>query len=117
MTLQKLEIQSSEKFEVVELTLKDKVLSGLISNLRVERSSVPEEVHVVGVREGDEDFYGQLKGYVWVDHIFDIILLEDIEIPEYGLIYTSKDEGLLEEEYSLNYIGYSLSFKEFMEEQ
>lgn len=115
MTLQKLEMHALEKFEVVELILKDKVLPGLISNLRVERSSVPEGIHVVGVREGDEEFYGQLKGYVWVDHIFDIILLEEIEIPEYGLIYTSKDEGLLEEEYSLNYLGYSLRLKEFME--
>lgn len=116
MAEQVLDIQSTEKFETIELTFKDKKIPGLVSNLRVKRSSLPEGIYAVGIREGDESFYGQLKNYVWVDHIIDIILLEELELPEYGLnLIEDENEEITEADYDINYTGGFISLSEFLQ--
>lgn len=116
MVEQVLNIQSTEKFETIELILKDKKIPGLVSNLRVKRSSLPEGVYALGIREGDESFYGQLKDYVWVDHIIDIILLERLELPECGLyLIEDENEKITEADYDLNYTGGFMSLSEFIQ--
>jgi hypothetical protein len=116
MAEQVLNIQSTEKFETIELILKDKKIPGLVSNLRVKRSSLPEGVYALGIREGDESFYGQLKDYVWVDHIIDIILLERLELPECGLyLIEDENEKITEADYDLNYTGGFMSLSEFIQ--
>lgn len=116
MAEQVLNIQSTEKFETIELILKDKKIPGLVSNLRVKRSSLPEGVYALGIREGDESLYGQLKDYVWVDHIIDIILLERLELPECGLyLIEDENEKITEADYDINYTGGFMSLGEFIQ--
>ncbi|MFD2254035.1 LPD28 domain-containing protein [Lactococcus formosensis subsp. bovis] len=116
MSLQKLNIQSAEKFEEIEITLKNKTVKGLVSNLRVERSSVPKGVYIVGIREGDSELYGQLKNYVWVDHLIDVILKEELAVPEEGLYFLDEeDEKLDTESYNLNYPGGQMTLREFLQ--
>jgi|GEM_PF-2895362 len=118
MAVKKLNLQSQEKFETVELIFKDKKIPGLVSNLRIDRSSLPEGIYAVGIREGDEVFYGQLNNYIWVNHIIDIILLEQLELPEDGLyLIEDENEKLTDENYDINYTGGFLSLAEFVQEQ
>jgi len=116
MSLTKLNIQSTEKFEEIEITLKNKVVKGLVSNLRVERSSLPEGIYVVGIREGDSEIYGQLKNYVWVNHLIDVILKEEITLPEEGLYFLDEEDDKLDAEcYNLNYLGGQMTFEAFLQ--
>ena len=116
MSLQKLDLNSSETFETIEVFINGKMYAGLRSDLRVERDTLPEGFYVVGVRESEEDsFYGQLKDYVWVNHIFDIILTEKLELPEFGL-YFSEDE-VSEDTWDFNITYDELTIKQFLAEQ
>lgn len=55
-------------------------VKGLFTNLRVERSSLPEGFHKYSIREGEDDFLSSVKSDVWANHMGDFICKQELDL-------------------------------------
>ena len=64
-------------------------VKGLFTNLRVERSSLPEGFFKYSLREGEDDFLSSVKSDVLVNHMGDFICKQELDLngqDEYDLL-------------------------------
>lgn len=81
-------------FEPAEISVfKDKPVSGLFTNLRVDRETLPEGCKAYDIREGDNDAFSTVEAFVMVNHTGTMITREEIpmrkgdysKIKEFGI--------------------------------
>ncbi len=91
-----------ERYELVEVD--GKVC--LFTNLRLDRSSIPEELYCYDVRDSDalDGSFAQLKSYVLVNHWGTLLSKEAFPLDETGAYYPEEEE---------NYLGAALSLAEY----
>lgn len=97
----------TEKFDLIKL-------AGhlvLYSNLRVDRSTVPEELFVYDIRHADEDwgYAAELKSSVLVNHMATILSDHEILLPDFG------DTLVLDN--NLEFLDVSLTLDEYQKYQ
>lgn len=92
----------NERYELVEVD--GRVC--LFTNLRLDRSSIPEELYCYDVRDSDrlDGSFAQLKQYVLVNHWGTLLSKEAFPLDEMGAYYPKEEEA---------YLGAALSLAEY----
>lgn len=77
-------------------------VTGLFSNLRVERESLPEGFYKYSLREGDNDFFSTVEKAVMINHAGDFICKSELPLGEKGFKDLGEDYGFTDEPVDLD---------------
>ena len=101
-----------EKFQVVTV-FGEKML---FTNARVDRSTVPKEIHMYEVRHSDEDWGEPIQVAEWirVNHWGTLLSVKPIKLEKSPVIDNSYRD--IAEETDWNYESYEISVREYMKE-
>lgn len=66
-------------FEAAEIeVVNNKIITGLFTNLRIDRDTLPEGCYAYDIREGDNDVFSTVELFVGVNHTGAFVTREEI---------------------------------------
>jgi len=102
---------SDEKYGLIELFLEDgRTIFTLLDTGRIREEDVPDGMHRYSICEGEDVWYGYIAKNVLVNHIADILTLEELPTPKRGLNFCELDDVVLEphDPEDIQYFDYSV---------
>lgn len=76
-------------------------VTGLFSNVRIERESLPEGFYKYSLREGEEDYFSTVENAVLVNHSGDFICKKELNLGDEGCVVLD-DYGFTDQEVNLD---------------
>ena len=95
-----------EKLEVVEFFGQN----ALFSDTRLKQSEIPKGFYRYELRDGDNGNFASIEERVFVNHAGTLLMREPIDLGKNGYLELDDDS-------TLNFLGYEQTIKEFLEEQ